>query len=199
MSLCAVIPVANMKAANDTLNAAGFGPSNFSVPAYSGSTPRVTHAALHAWDDLLFSNAIKSIPNVVFNEGTGNPVARIKALIEAQGAQWAAAAPNLSGNLLANKLYRYTDGTLWWTIQAYNASVFNLPPSNYPALIRLARTPGAYESWVQPLGAGYEYKLLDPFTGSPEVCSHLGKRWRTKIDNNVWEPAVGALWAEITT
>ena len=31
----------------------------------------------------------------------------------------------------------------------------------------------------------------------PDTATHAGKTWRTKVDNNVWEPASGQLWDEI--
>lgn len=82
MSICAIIPVASSAAANAALEAQGFGIGNFSVPAY-GATG-ATHAALHAWGDPPFNAAVKAIAGVVYAEGTGDPVARTKALIEAQ-------------------------------------------------------------------------------------------------------------------
>lgn len=93
MSIVAIVPVAQMAAANLALEEAGFGPHNFTVAAY-GATG-ATHAALHAWDDPVFSAAVKAIAGVVTDESTGDPVARTKALIEAQGAQWGAQAPVL--------------------------------------------------------------------------------------------------------
>jgi len=35
MTMCAIIPIANLDEANKKLEAAGFGPGNFSVPAYT--------------------------------------------------------------------------------------------------------------------------------------------------------------------
>ena len=40
-------------------------------------------------------------------------------------------------------------------------------------------------------------KLVNPFTGKADTTLHGGKTWRTKVDNNVWEPAAGAQWEEI--
>ena len=197
MSLCAIVPVASMAAANATLQGAGFGSRNFSVPGF-GASGLATHAALHAWDDPAFSAAVKAIAGVVWNEAAGDPVSRTKTLIEAQGAQWGGQAAAYAGALVAGKLYRYSDNSLWWCIQPYSTATFPAHPSTYPALIKRARVPGAYEPWVQPLGAQDTYRLLAPFTGQPEVCSYANKRWKTKVDNNVWEPAVGALWAEVT-
>lgn len=187
MSLCAIIPASSLQAANATLAAAGFGPGNFSVVSFTGAI--ATHAALHAWNDPAFSAAVKAIAGVVWEESEGDPVSRTKALIEAQGAQWGANAPPLTGSVTANTLYRHTDQSLWWVIQSYNATTYP-DPTTIPALVRRARRPGVAEPWVQPLGAGYEYKLVEPFTGLPETCAHAGAEWATTVDNNVWEPGV---------
>ena len=85
MSICAIIPVASLAAANAALEAQGFGIGNFSVPAY-GATG-ATHAALHAWDDPPFNAAVKAIAGVVYAEGTDDPVTRTKTLIKAQNAK----------------------------------------------------------------------------------------------------------------
>lgn len=196
MSICAIIPVATLAAANAALEAQGFGIGNFSVPAY-GATG-ATHAALHAWDDPPFNAAVKAIAGVVYAEGTGDPVARTKALIEAQGAKWGAQAPELptSGNISAGSLYRFEDA-LWSVIQSFNRTTYPAHPSTYPALIRSVRDPHKREAWRQPLDQYDSYKLLNPFTGKADECVHGGKFWRSKVDNNVWEPASGQLWDEI--
>lgn len=194
MSMVAVIPVANLLSANTMLEAAGFGSNNFSVPAYAG--PGATHAALHAWDDAAFESAVQSIPGVVVDIGSGDPVARTQALIAAQGAQWGDQAPALptSGNALANTLYRYTDGTLWWCIQTFNRSTYNAHPSTYPALIRRVRNPRSVEPWQQPIDQYDAYRAINPFTGQPDQVTHNGETWYvTSVDgsgNNVWEPGV---------
>ena len=84
-SLVAILPAANLLAANTALETAGFGKGNFSVASFTGGA--ATHAALHAWHDAAFVAAVKAIAGVVTDEGTGDPVTRTKALIEAQGAQ----------------------------------------------------------------------------------------------------------------
>lgn len=196
MSICAIIPVASLAAANSALEAQGFGIGNFSVPAY-GATG-ATHAALHAWDDPPFNAAVKAIAGVVYAEGTGDPVARTKALIEAQGAKWGAQAPALptSGNVTAGSLYRFED-TLWSVIQTFNRTTYGAHPNTYPALIRSVRDPRKAEAWRQPLDQFGSYKLVNPFSGKADECIHNGKTWRTRVDVNVWEPAAGQLWDEI--
>ena len=45
--------------------------------------------------------------------------------------------------------------------------------------------------WTQPVGATDAYALND-------VVTHKGKRWKSTVDANVWEPGVYG-WEEITT
>lgn len=192
MSMCAIIPVANILTANAALETAGFGPGNFSVPCFTGAS--TTHGALHSWDDAAFEAAIQAIPAVVVQIGAGDPVSRTKALIEARGAQWGAQAPMLptSGNALANTLYRYGDNELWWCIQTFNRTTFSAPPATYPALIRRARVPGSIAPWAQPIDQSDAYKLVNPFTGLPDKATHNGSTWRVSqadgAGNNVWAP-----------
>lgn len=206
MSLVAIIPVASLIAANAALESQDFGPSNFSVPVYGGTG--VTHAALHAWDDPAFLAALKLLPNVVVDDGTlaegqppapTDPITRTKALIEAQGAQWGAQAPALptTGNVTAGGLYRFEDG-MWSVIQTFNRTTYGAHPSTYPALLRRLRDPYKTEAWRQPLDQFDSFKLVNPFTGKADTAMHGGKTWRTKVDNNVWEPtAQSAEWEEI--
>lgn len=196
MSICAIIPVASLAAANAALEAQGFGIGNFSVPAY-GATG-ATHAALHAWDDPPFNAAVKAIAGAVYAEGTGDPVARTKALIEAQGAKWGAQAPELptSGNISAGSLYRFEDA-LWSVIQPFNRSTYGAHPNTYPALIRRIRDPRKAEAWRQPLDQYDSYKLVNPFTGKADECINLGKILRTKIDYNTTNAVPGQFWDEI--
>ena len=191
MSLVAIVPVANMTAANAALAAAGFGPKNFSVPAY-GATG-ATHAALHAWDDPAFAAAVKAIAGVAYNEGTGDPITRTKTLIEAQGAKWGDQAPALpsTGNVTAGSVYRF-GGSVWYVIQTFNRSTYGADPSTYPALIRRLRDPRSVEPWRQPIDQYDSYQLLNPFTGKPDECTFGGFTWYvTQADgsgNNVWQP-----------
>ena len=199
MSLCAIIPAASLLAANAALESAGFGPSNFSVVSFTGG--KATHAALHAWHDAAFVAAVKAIAGVVTDEGTGDPVARTKALIEAQGAQWGAQAPVLpaTGNVATGGLYRY-EGELWTVIQTFNRTTYPAHPSTYPALIRRTIVPGVRAPWVQPIDQFNAYKLVNPFTGKPDEVTHAGKAWKVTLadgaGNNVWVPGQYG-WGEV--
>ena len=200
MSLCAILPVSSLLAANTALESAGFGPSNFNVVSFTGG--KATHAALHAWDDPVFTAAVKAIAGVVTNEGTGDPVARTLALITAQGAKWGAQAPELptSGSVTAGSLYRHDD-SLWSVIQTFSRTTYPAIPSTYPALIRRTIVPGVRAPWVQPIDQFNAYKLVNPFTGKPDEVTHAGKKWKVTLadgaGNNVWAPGAYG-WSEIT-
>jgi len=195
MSMVAIVPVANLAAANSTLASAGFGPNNFSVPAYTGRA--ATHAALHAWTDAAFQTAVQAITGVVVEISTGDPVTRTKALIELQGAVWGDQVPELptTGNLTAGSLYRH-DGSLWSVIQTFNRATFSASPETYLALIRRVRNRKVTEEWSQPNDQFDSYNLVNPFTGMADRCTKDGKTYATKLNANVWEPP-SAQWQEI--
>ena len=198
MSFAAIIPVANLASANASLEAQGFGPNNFSIPAYVGAGAQF--AALHSWDIPAFVAAVKALPGVVWSEGTGNPCDQVTALITGQSAKWNGSAAELpsAGLVQAGDLYLYAeeDGTetTWSVIQQFNRSVFGEHPDTYPALIRRVRNPKTVEPWRQPIDQYDAYKLVNPFTGEADKCTHNGSTWRvTQADgsgNNVWEPGV---------
>lgn len=198
MSIVAIVPVAQLAAANAALELAGFGPRNLSVAAY-GATG-ATHAALHAWEDAAFREALALVPGVVVGapEDEGDPITLIAALVAAQGAKWGAKveeAPK-AGYVEAGDMLK-EDGSLWSVIQRFDRSVYGAPLDTYPALVRRLRDPQEREKWRQPLDKYGAYMLVNAFTGKPDECIHNGKFYRTKVDVNVWEPAVGQLWEEI--
>lgn len=198
----ASIPVANMQSANDLLNNTAntpgkksYGPNNFSVPAYAGPTASV--ALLHSWGDPAFEAAVASIPNVTITQGT-DPTASTKAAATAKGSTWGSDAKPLTG-VVTPGLYVDTDNVLWWVIQSYNTATYP-DPTAIPALIRQAKVPGQALPWVQPLDQYDAYKLINPFTGEGDSCTHNGSTWQvTQADgsgNNVWEPGVYG-WTQV--
>jgi len=211
MSFTAIIPVASMAAANAFLeNVDGepgrgsWGPNNFSVPAYAGSSP--THALFHSWDIPGFIDDVVQIAGVVILDSStidpesaivDTPIGITTEVAESVGATWGQAAKPLVG-VVTPGLYTHED-TYWWVLQQYNADQWS-DPLAVPALVLPARTPGVAAAWVQP-GANNGYKLLDPFTGLPETCIHNGKTWKVSqadgAGNNVWEPGVFG-WVETT-
>lgn len=195
MTLCAIIPIASLDTANNTLESAGFGPGNFSVPAYTGAG--ATHAGLHTRGDLVFEAAVKAIAGVFVDASNGVPATRFQALVEARGAKWGDNAPELpaSGSVTAGDLYR-VDESLWSVIQAFNRTTFGLSPETYPALIRRVRDPKQTEDFKKPLDQFDSYNLKNPFTGEADRVVVDGKTYRTLVNANVWKPP-SAQWQEI--
>lgn len=198
MGIVAIIPVANLAAANAALQSAGWGPNNFSVPAYAGGNP--THAACHAWGPASLITLIKAQTGVVVNEGNGEPTTRLRTLLSGV-AQWGDDATPLptSGNALANTLYSFGEGELWWCIQTFSRTTFNAHPSTYPALIRRSRRPGEVLPWVQPLDQFDAYYTVNRFTGQPDRVTHNGRLWRSIVADptpNVWAPGTAGIWAD---
>jgi len=196
MSLCAIVPVANLLAANDALEQAGYGPLNFSVPLYSNGG--ATYAGCHAWIgplDVPFANAIKAQVGVVWEESDGDPTARFEALVNAQGVAWGANAPEYptTGTIYPNEIYRYTDGNLYQVIQQYDVVTFPLPPTAYPALIIMAREPYKLYEWYQT-GQFDAFKVLNPFTNQNDECMFNGNKYYVTAGdgagNNTYAPDV---------
>jgi hypothetical protein len=192
MNFSASIPVAQMQTANETLENAGFGPNNFSVPSYDGPSP--AFGLLHSWSDPVFEAAVDAIPGVVIQQGLTNPIVTTSAL----AGEWSADAKPLNGTVTPG-LYKDTAGVLWWVIQAYNTNTYP-DPTQIPALIRMAKVPGEILPWVQPLDQFDAYKLENAFTGEPDQCTHEGKTWFVSAadgsGNNVWEPGEFG-WTEV--
>ena len=195
MSFCAIVPVANMQAANTALQNAGFGPNNFSVPSYAGPNP--SFASLHSWSNAAFEAAVKALPGVQWEQSEGDPAVRTSALMATEGAQWGADAPPLVGQVTPG-LYTH-DGILWWVIQAYDTATWPDPVA-VPALVVQARVPGEVTIWVQPLNQFTAYYLHNPFTGLPDQVTHNGKTWYVSQGDaagmNIWEPGVFG-WLEV--
>ncbi len=185
----ASIPVADMQAANAELEELGHGPNNFSVPAYAGPSPSA--GLLHAWGDPVFEAAVAAIDGVVINQGE-DPAQTTTDAASAAGATWGQDALPLTGTVTPG-LYVDANNVLWWVIQSYNTAVYP-DPALIPALIRLAKIPGESLPWVQPIDQYDAYKLVNPFTGEGDLCTHNGSNWQvTQADgsgNNVWEPGV---------
>jgi len=196
MSFSAVIQALLMQSANSTLAALGYGPGNFSVPAYSGAVP--SFALLHSWDDATFQAAVTAISGVTIQQGESGPDVITIAAAQAVGSTWGNDAKPLTGTVTPG-LHKDSLGKLWWVIQSYNTATYP-DPTIIPALIRRARIPGEVQAWVQPIDQYDAYKLVNPFTGTGDICTHNGKTWRvTQADgsgNNVWEPGVFG-WTEV--
>ena len=60
MSIVAIVPVADIDAANAALEALGNGPDSFSIPLREG-TDLATHAGLHCWDHAQFLADLQAV------------------------------------------------------------------------------------------------------------------------------------------
>ena len=196
MNFSASIPVAQMQAANATLEAQGFGPNNFSVPAYAGPSPKL--ALLHCWHSTVFEAAVAAIPGVVIQQELADPIATTTAVANTANTDWSKEAKPLTGTVTPG-LHQDADGVLWWVIQSYNTATYP-NPTIIPALIRRAKIPGEALPWVQPLDQFDAYKLVNPFTHAGDLCTHNGFTWQVSqadgAGNNVWEPGVFG-WVKI--
>lgn len=200
MGIVAIIPADNAPAANAALAAFGTG-SHFTVSGLASSG--LTHVGLHDWGTApTYVAAVKALPGVVWNEGTGDPATRLRALFAGVTAQWPMEAPPLpaSGLTVAGVIYSYvrTPGSqaeLWLSISAFNRTTFPLVPETYPSLLRQRRWPGEVLPWKQPIDGFDSYHAVDVITGQPDRVTHNGKTWDCLIANNVSQPGV-ANWRE---
>ncbi len=82
------------------------------------------------------------------------------------------------------------DPQLYLVLQDHT-SAEEWPPDAAPSLYKaIGIDKDGYPEWVQPLGSEDSYSKGDK-------VSHNGKRWVSKIDNNVWEPGTVEYWEEV--
>ena len=203
MNFCGYVATADLQAVNAQLEEEGFGPNNVSVPVYDG--PTATGAMFHCWADATFQAACEAIPAITLTfpdsmpEPSAEPALMVSFGAQEQGHTWCDDALPLTGNVTPG-LYRDTAGALWWVIQPYDTAVYP-DPALIPALIRLAKIPGETLPWQQPLDQYDAYKLVNPFTGEGDSCTHNGKTWFVSqadgAGNNIWEPGVFG-WTQVT-
>ncbi len=206
MTFSAVIPLADMDAANTTLEAAGYGPRNFSIPVYTDNAAP-THGTMHYWiEDDAFATDVKALPNVQWSTTGATPTEVVQNTISVVGGSWGNDALPLEGLVTPGLHYTIDDQTAeivqyWWVIQQYDTAEWP-DPEVVPALVRRARVPGVVEPWVQPIDQFDAYKLVNAFTGEPDRATHLGDTWEVDeadgAGNNTSEPGVFG-WKNLTT
>ena len=197
MSFSASIPVANIAASNAALQAAGWGPNNFTVPLWTGGAIPAVAALHHIGNDPAFRAACAALAGATVRD-YGQLVVGMDATATAVGGRWGSNAPLLQGNVTPGLYRDPAGGALWWVIQAFDRTVFNAALTTYPALVTPARTPGEVTPWVQPLGGADSYQAVNAFTGQPDRVTHLGKTWDCLTANNVSTPGT-ANWREYVT
>lgn len=82
------------------------------------------------------------------------------------------------------------DGQVWQLIQPYDSNTYKDHPNDMRAQWSLCHTkdPAKAKPYVAPLGTSGVYM-------KDECCTEDGKVYRSKVDNNVWEPGVCG-WTE---
>jgi hypothetical protein len=126
---------------------------------------------------------------IVHPQGESFPMDR---LVATAAIAWAnALQPLPSAGVVQAGTYWAHDGNLIFIIQTHNRSTFGGDPAQYPALARNYRNPWQRKPWKQPTDQFDAYRLVNAITGLPDECSHAGQDWRTRRDNNVWQPGTG--------
>jgi len=175
----ATIPVKFVGAANAELEAQGFGPLNFSVPAQTVGAPGADFAGLHCWPHPAFRAAVEALDpayGVVITDGQGQP--NFDKACTARAIEWKPyngdnAALPMKG---ATTVY---EGKTWTNLADRNAFA---PPVNW-------RAQGTNPAWSQPVGKEDAYPLA--FT-----VTHKAKVWESLIAFNVGVPGVSG-WREV--
>lgn len=86
------------------------------------------------------------------------------------------------------------DGQVWKLIQPYDSNIYKEPPGEMRAQWGLCHTkdPAKTKPYVAPEGTSGMYM-------KDECCTEGGKVYRSKADNNVWEPLeYPDGWEEVT-
>ena len=86
------------------------------------------------------------------------------------------------------------DGQVWQLIQPYDSNTYKDHPNDMRAQWSLCHTkdPAKAKPYVAPLGTSGMYM-------KDECCTEDGKVYRSKVDNNVWEPSgYPDGWEEVT-
>jgi hypothetical protein len=200
MSFSVTIPVANIAAANAALQAAGWGPGNFTVPVWTSGAMPVVAALHHIGNDVAFRAACVALAGATVRD-YGQLAVGMDATATAAGGRWGGNAPLLQGQVTPG-LYRAVPadgGGLWTVIQAFDRAVFTNPLADIPALVRKAKVPGLIEPWVQPIDQFDAYWTKNAFTGQPDRVTHNGRIWRSVVAEatpNVWAPGTAGIWAD---
>lgn len=200
MSFSVTIPVANIAAANAALQAAGWGPGNFTVPVWTSGAMPVVAALHHIGNDVAFRAACVALAGATVRD-YGQLAVGMDSTATAAGGRWGGNAPLLQGQVTPG-LYRAVPadgGGLWTVIQAFDRAVFTNPLADIPALVRKAKVPGLIEPWVQPIDQFDAYWTKNAFTGQPDRVTHNGRIWRSVVAEatpNVWAPGTAGIWAD---
>lgn len=99
--------------------------------------------------------------------------------------EWAVNVKYVTGDWVAYGVNAVGDPQLYQVLQDHISAAQWTPDTATSLYKKVGIDPSGIPLWVQPLGATDAYKLGD-------IVMHNGKKWKSSIDNNVWEP--GCIW-----
>lgn len=174
MSFSATIPSSQLESANATLEAAGFGPNNFSRATRVGLA-QATHVGLHSFRGGAFRTAVAAIPNVEITDGETNIDVTFANHCSVRSMEWTS-QENWFQNPIMTGDRRTFNNTEWESLIDYNVWA---PPIGWREIVA-----EGYPAWVQPTGAQDAYPLGFRVT-------YNGQNWEnTGSAANVWAPGV---------
>ena len=103
--------------------------------------------------------------------------------------EWAVNVKYVTGEWVAYGVNAVGDPQLYQVLQDHTSAAQWTPDTATSLYKAVGIDPSGIPLWVQPLGATDAYKLGD-------IVMHNGKKWKSSIDNNVWEPGVYG-WEEV--
>jgi hypothetical protein len=171
----AIVPGDFAAQANADLDALGYGPRNFSVPAKSAGATGADWVGLHCWDIPDFRAAVEALDpayGVVILEGDGDP--NFGHLCAQEALQWVQPTGNEPGLPMIGD-QRQHDGKTWESLVDYNVWE---PPVAWREVVS-----SGFPAWVQPTGAHDAYAL-------GAKVSYNGQNWESTTPANVWQPGV---------
>jgi hypothetical protein len=171
----AIIPAANMDAANAALGDLGFGYGNFSIPTKTAGATGADFAGLHCWPDVAFRAAVAALDpayGVVITDGTGAP--NFPAAAAKQSLTWVQATGAGDPNTRAKDAIVEDGGKTW--VSLIDNNVWK-PPVGWREVVATGNP-----TWVQPTGAHDAYAL-----GAKVLFNDAN--YESRISANVWSPA----------
>ncbi len=190
MAFSATVSADQAEAANAALEAAGFGPGNFSVPLRAASGPSDRGAVKVGLQCLAHIPAFRAAVGTLESQSATSSVQimdgamlqiTFPAQVAAEALEWSDPTfwfqnPVMTGH------QRTHGGKLWESLIDFNVWE---PPVGWREIVS-----EGYPAWVQPTGAHDAYAIGARVT-------HLGQTWQSNTQANVWEPGTGTLWLVI--
>ena len=105
--------------------------------------------------------------------------------------EWAVNVKYVTGEWVAYGVNSVGDPQLYQVLQDHTSAAQWTPDTATSLYKAVGIDPSGIPLWVQPLGATDAYNIGD-------IVMHNEKKWKSSIDNNVWEPGVYG-WEEVVS